>query len=76
MQRNHDDTAVILHTSGTTGKPKGAMLTHGGLRRNAEVCARTLVETGPDDVVMGCLPLFHVFGLTVGLTRGAGAVRR
>ena len=43
------------------------MLTHGNLGRNAEVSVRTLVETGPDDVVMGCLPLFHVFGLTCGL---------
>ena len=67
VQRNDDNLAVILHTSGTTGKPKGAMLTHGGLGRNAEVCVRTLVETGPDDVVMGCLPLFHSFGLTFGL---------
>jgi long-chain acyl-CoA synthetase len=67
VPRNHDDTAVILHTSGTTGKPKGAMLTHDGLGRNAEVCTRSVIEIGPDDVVMGCLPLFHVFGLTVGL---------
>jgi long-chain acyl-CoA synthetase len=67
VQRNHDDTAVILHTSGTTGKPKGAMLTHDGLGRNAEACTRLVIETGPDDVLMGCLPMFHVFGLTVGL---------
>lgn len=67
VERGENDLAVILHTSGTTGKPKGAMLTHGNLGRNAEVGVRTLVETGPDDVVMGCLPLFHVFGLTCGL---------
>jgi long-chain acyl-CoA synthetase len=67
VKRDGDDLAVILHTSGTTGKPKGAMLTHDGLGRNAEVCARTLVEIGPDDVVAGCLPLFHSFGLTFGL---------
>ncbi|ORB85913.1 long-chain-fatty-acid--CoA ligase [Mycobacterium kansasii] len=65
--RDDDDIAIILHTSGTTGKPKGAMLTHASLGRNAEVSVRTLIQTGPDDVVMGCLPLFHVFGLTCGL---------
>ena len=67
VQRNHDETAVILHTSGTTGKPKGAMLTDDGLSRNAEVCAQSVGEIGPGDVVMGCLPLFHTFGLTIGL---------
>jgi long-chain acyl-CoA synthetase len=67
VERDDSDTAVILHTSGTTGKPKGAQLTHGGLGRNAEVCVTTLTRVGPDDVVMGCLPLFHVFGLTCGL---------
>jgi long-chain acyl-CoA synthetase len=67
VQRDDEDVAVILHTSGTTGKPKGAMLTHAGLGRNADVCVRTLVQVTADDVVMGCLPLFHVFGLTGGL---------
>ena len=65
--KDDGDDAVILYTSGTTGTPKGAQLTHGGLRRNAEITARTLIGTGPGDVVMGCLPLFHVFGLTCGL---------
>jgi long-chain acyl-CoA synthetase len=65
--RDADDTAVILYTSGTTGRPKGAELTHAGLNTNQAVSARTLILLGPDDVVMGCLPLFHVFGLTCGL---------
>ncbi len=65
--RGPGDTAVILYTSGTTGRPKGAELTHSGLNRNQEVTARTLLQLTADDVIMGCLPLFHVFGLTVGL---------
>jgi long-chain acyl-CoA synthetase len=67
VERADDDDAVILYTSGTTGKPKGAELTHAGLARNAELTAVTLLGAGPGDVVMGCLPLFHVFGLTCGL---------
>ncbi|MDH6243371.1 long-chain fatty acid--CoA ligase [Mycobacterium sp. OTB74] len=66
-ERADNDTAVVLHTSGTTGHPKGAELTHGGLGRNAEVCITTLFGTDGNDVIMGCLPLFHVFGLTCGL---------
>src|SRR6202451_835739 len=61
------DDAVILYTSGTTGRPKGAELTHTSLVSNAEISARTLFDVSPDDVIMGCLPLFHVFGLTCGL---------
>jgi long-chain acyl-CoA synthetase len=67
------DDAVILYTSGTTGKPKGAELTHAGLVRNAELSSRTLLQNTPDDVVMGCLPLFHVFGLTCGLNAAVTA---
>ncbi len=69
-----DDDAVILYTSGTTGTPKGAQLTHAGLARNARLTAETLLNNSPDDVMMGCLPLFHVFGLTCGLnaTMAAG----
>jgi long-chain acyl-CoA synthetase len=65
--RADDATAVILYTSGTTGKPKGAELTHANLVRNAAVTATTLLRLEPDDVVMGCLPLFHSFGQTCGL---------
>jgi long-chain acyl-CoA synthetase len=65
--RGGDDDAVILYTSGTTGRPKGAELTHANLTRNAELTATTLLKSGTGDVVMGCLPLFHVFGLTCGL---------
>jgi len=66
-RRADDDTAVILYTSGTTGTPKGAELTHANMRRNASVTATSLLGLGPDDVVMGCLPLFHSFGQTCGL---------
>jgi long-chain acyl-CoA synthetase len=67
LPRAPDDTAVILHTSGTTGVPKGAQLTHDNLSRNQAVVAGSLLNLEPDDVVMGCLPLFHVFGMTCGL---------
>jgi long-chain acyl-CoA synthetase len=67
VERADDDDAVVLYTSGTTGQPKGAQLTHANLTRNATLTAQTLINASPDDVVMGCLPLFHVFGLTCGL---------
>jgi long-chain acyl-CoA synthetase len=61
------DLAVLLYTSGTTGRPKGAELTHHNLASNAATVATELLRTGDRDVIMGCLPLFHVFGLTCGL---------
>jgi long-chain acyl-CoA synthetase len=67
VPRADDDLAVLLYTSGTTGKPKGAELTHANLRHNASVTATTLLSLGPDDVVMGCLPLFHAFGQSCAL---------
>jgi len=70
VDRSDDDTAVILYTSGTTGQPKGAELTHAGLNSNAQTTQETLLEGSPDDVIMGCLPLFHVFGLTCSLNAG------
>jgi long-chain acyl-CoA synthetase len=62
-----EDTAVILYTSGTTGKPKGAELTHANLARNADVSSRTTCEIAGGDVVLGALPLFHSFGQTVAM---------
>jgi long-chain acyl-CoA synthetase len=64
--RRADDTAVILYTSGTTGKPKGAQLTHSNLAINADVCAQ-LFSLDSDDVILGALPLFHAFGQSCGL---------
>src|SRR5512132_816037 len=72
VSRADDDTAVILYTSGTTGKPKGAELTHASLLRNAAVSGTTLFHLEPEDVVMGCLPLFHSFGQTCGLNAAVG----
>jgi long-chain acyl-CoA synthetase len=66
-ERSGTDTAVILYTSGTTGQPKGAELSHGNLSMNTEVMATDLVRVGPQDVVFGGLPLFHSFGQTCGL---------
>lgn len=65
--RDDEDTAVILYTSGTTGRPKGAELTNANLRLNAQRSSSVILEIHPEDVLLGALPLFHVFGLTVGL---------
>ena len=66
------DTAVILYTSGTTGTPKGAELTHGNLKRNSEI-SRGLFDLGPEAVVLGALPLFHSFGQTCCMNAVIGA---
>src|SRR3954452_11654182 len=71
-ERDADDTAVILYTSGTTGKPKGAELTHSNMKMNAEI-AGELVEVSEDDIELGALPLFHSFGQTCNMN-GAIAV--
>jgi len=68
-----DDTAVLLYTIGTTGKPKGAELTHSNLSNNVRV-AMGLFEVSDNDIMLGALPLFHSFGQTCALncTMAAG----
>jgi long-chain acyl-CoA synthetase len=61
--REATDTAVIMYTSGTTGRPKGAELTHIQLYMNADIPGR-LFDVQADDIVITVLPLFHVFGLS------------
>ncbi|WP_203245917.1 fatty acid--CoA ligase family protein [Sporosarcina beigongshangi] len=61
---DENETAVILYTSGTTGRPKGAMLTHGNLYSNARDVADYLGYSENDRIV-ATLPVFHVFALTV-----------
>jgi long-chain acyl-CoA synthetase len=66
------DTAVILYTSGTTGRPKGAELTHRGLRLNA-LATCDLYSLKPGDAVLGVLPLYHSYGQTCVLNAGLSA---
>jgi long-chain acyl-CoA synthetase len=65
VPREPDDTAVILYTSGTTGKPKGAELTHFNVTMNVAASVQHSFNLGEHDTVLGCLPLFHTFGQTV-----------
>jgi malonyl-CoA/methylmalonyl-CoA synthetase len=64
VPRAADDAAAILYTSGTTGRPKGAVMTHGSLVFSAETLARAWGFT-KDDVLLHTLPLFHTHGLFV-----------
>ena len=56
-----DDLATIIHTSGTTGFPKGAMLTHGNILSNVEGVQFWVLEARPDDIMLSHLPLSHIF---------------
>jgi malonyl-CoA/methylmalonyl-CoA synthetase len=64
VEKQADDLAVILYTSGTTGRSKGAMLSHGNIASNAQVLQQYW-HWQADDVLLHALPLFHIHGLLV-----------
>ncbi len=74
VARTKDDLAAILYTSGTTGRSKGAMLTHGNLASNAKTLVKAWRFTA-EDVLLHALPIFHTHGLFVGtnVTLAAGS---
>jgi long-chain acyl-CoA synthetase len=72
VDRAADDTAVILYTSGTTGTPKGAELTHSNLSSNVSAVV-ALHSFDEDDVLLGALPLFHSFGQTCSMNAAMAA---
>ena len=71
--REDGDAAVILYTSGTTGTPKGAELTHGSLRRNAAEVVNLFTLRDGGETILCALPLFHAFGQTCGLNASVRA---
>lgn len=69
-----EDTAILLYTSGTTGTPKGAMLSHANLITNAMQTSAWLPDFAyPGATIYGVMPMFHAYGLTLGLTFAMGA---
>ena len=64
---SQDDLAALVYTSGTTGRPRGAMLTRGNLRANQDQALTGRFTVGPDDVALLVLPLSHIYSLNVGL---------
>lgn len=63
-----DDVALLQYTGGTTGVPKGAMLTHHNLVANAEQCRAWMTDLRPgQEVTLAAIPFFHVYGMTVAM---------
>ncbi|HET9739217.1 MAG TPA: AMP-binding protein [Solirubrobacteraceae bacterium] len=75
VERHPDDTAVIAYTSGTTGRPRGAELTHTNVVSNARATAE-LFGLQPDDAVLAALPLTHAFGQTCTMNASLAAGAR
>ncbi len=69
VKTEENDTALIVYTSGTTGKPKGAELTHSNIFLNSLV-SRDLLDLEKQDVLLIVLPMFHIFGQVVLMTSG------
>ncbi|MFF0296811.1 long-chain fatty acid--CoA ligase [Kitasatospora sp. NPDC004614] len=67
VPRDPGDIALVLYTSGTTGRPKGALLTHLNVVMNVDTTMLSPFDFTPDDVLLGCLPLFHTFGQICGM---------
>jgi long-chain acyl-CoA synthetase len=67
VDRDADDLAALVYTSGTTGRPKGAVLTRGNLSSNQTQSLAGRFEVGPEDTVLLVLPLAHIYALNVGL---------
>jgi long-chain acyl-CoA synthetase len=68
VARAEEDVAALLFTAGTGGPPRAAMLTHGNLAANVrQVLGHPAFAVRPDDLCLGALPVFHVFGLNVAL---------
>ncbi|MCC5948183.1 MAG: AMP-binding protein [Nitriliruptoraceae bacterium] len=65
--RQPDELAALVYTSGTTGRPRGAMLTRGNLAANQDQSLAGRFAVSPDDVVLLVLPLAHIYSLNVGL---------
>jgi long-chain acyl-CoA synthetase len=59
------DLGVLLYTSGTSGRPKGVMLSHGNISANLDQIMEWVTISPREDVILGVLPQFHTFGLTV-----------
>jgi acyl-CoA synthetase (AMP-forming)/AMP-acid ligase II len=70
-----EDVAALPYSSGTTGHPKGVMLTHRNLVANLAQIAGA-IPTTEDDVLVGVLPFFHIYGMTVIRTTACAAARR
>ncbi|MCX4755372.1 long-chain-fatty-acid--CoA ligase [Kitasatospora purpeofusca] len=67
VPRDPGDIALVLYTSGTTGRPKGALLTHLNVVMNVGTTMLSPFDFTADDVLLGCLPLFHTFGQICGM---------